>query len=159
MLKEKIKGRKTLARIVSGLKAKGKKVVFTNGCFDILHYGHVKYLEEARAKGDILVLGLNSDASVRRIKGAKRPLVTEKDRARIVAALESVDYVTVFNEDTPYSLIRTLCPDVLVKGGDWKKYKIVGSDIVSGYGGKVVTIKFVKGCSTSGLIEKIAERY
>jgi rfaE bifunctional protein nucleotidyltransferase chain/domain len=132
-----------------------KKVVFTNGCFDILHYGHVKYLQRARSKGDLLVVGLNSDESVRRLKGAKRPLNTEKDRAAILAALSCVDFVVVFSDETPYKLIKTLEPRVLVKGGDWQKNKIVGADIVLRLGGKVLTIPAVKNRSTTNLIKKI----
>jgi len=153
----KIKNLRELRKEISRLKAKGKRVAFTNGCFDLLHYGHVKYLEDAKRKGDILVVAINQDASIRRIKGDKRPIVNEQDRARIVAALESVDYVTLFKEDTPLKVIKLLKPDILVKGADWNKDNIVGADVVLSYGGRVATIKLVKGRSTSGLIEKIAK--
>lgn len=153
----KIKNLRELRKEISRLKAKGKRIAFTNGCFDLLHYGHVKYLEDAKRKGDILVVAINQDASTRRIKGDKRPIVNEQDRARIVAALESVDYVTLFKEDTPLKVIKLLKPDILVKGADWNKDNIVGADVVLSYGGRVATIKLVKGRSTSGLIEKIAK--
>ena len=157
MSRAKIKNLRELRKEISRLKAKGKRVAFTNGCFDLLHYGHVKYLEDAKRKGDILVVAINQDASIRRIKGDKRPIVNEQDRARIVAALESVDYVTLFKEDTPLKVIKLLKPDILVKGADWNKDNIVGADVVLSYGGRVATIKLVKGRSTSGLIEKIAK--
>ena len=157
MSRAKIKNLRELRKEISRLKAKGKRVAFTNGCFDLLHYGHVKYLEDAKRKGDILVVAINQDASIRRIKGDKRPIVNEQDRARIVAALESVDYVTLFKEDTPLKVIKLLKPDILVKGADWNKDNIVGADFVLSYGGRVATIKLVKGRSTSGLIEKIAK--
>ncbi len=134
-------------------------MVFTNGCFDLLHYGHVKYLEDAKAKGDILVVGVNSDSSVRKIKGKKRPVVGEKDRIRIIAALESVDYVILFKEDTPLKLIQALKPNVLVKGADWNKKHIVGRDTVLSHGGRVLNIKFVKGRSSTSLIKKIAKSF
>jgi rfaE bifunctional protein nucleotidyltransferase chain/domain len=156
---KKIKGTKELARIIAGLKAKGKKIVFTNGCFDLLHYGHVQYLATAKNKGDILVVGLNSDASVKSIKGQSRPLIREKDRARIIAALESVDYVVIFNDDTPLKLIKLIKPDILIKGADWKKNNIVGSDCVLAGGGRVFTIKLAKGRSTTELIKKIVKKF
>jgi rfaE bifunctional protein nucleotidyltransferase chain/domain len=132
-------------------------VVFTNGCFDILHYGHVKYLLSAKSQGDILVVGLNSDASVRRLKGPGRPIQPEKDRAGVLSAMACVDYVIVFNEDTPLSLIKKIEPDVLIKGGDWPLNKIVGGDIVRARGGRVMTIPFLKGRSTSSLVRKIQQ--
>ena len=131
-------------------------MVFTNGCFDLLHYGHVRYLEEAKQKGDCLVVAINSDSSVKRIKGARRPLVGQKDRLRIIAGLESVDYVTLFHEDTPLKVISLVKPHILVKGSDWDKSDIVGKDVVLGYGGKVMTVRLVKGRSTRNLIKKIA---
>jgi D-beta-D-heptose 7-phosphate kinase/D-beta-D-heptose 1-phosphate adenosyltransferase len=155
----KIKGLDKLTKIIAGLKAKGKKIVFTNGCFDLLHWGHVKYLEDAKSKGDILIVAINRDASVRRIKGTKRPIVKEKDRAGIVAALESVDYVVLFIEDTPLKVIKLLKPDILVKGADWNKINIVGADYVLSYGGRVSTIKLIQGRSTTGLIRKIAQSF
>ncbi len=154
--KVKIKSLNELRKIASRLKAKGGKVVFTNGCFDLLHYGHVKYLEDARKKGDVLVVALNSDFSVKRIKGNNRPIVNQRDRLRIIAGLESVDYVVLFDEDTPLKVIRSLRPDILVKGADWNKNDIVGSDFVLGQKGRVCTIKLVKGHSTTSLINKIA---
>jgi D-beta-D-heptose 7-phosphate kinase/D-beta-D-heptose 1-phosphate adenosyltransferase len=155
----KIKNLKELKKIIQDLRDKGKKTVFTNGCFDLLHYGHIKYLQDAKRKGDILVVAINSDASVKRIKGNKRPVVNEKDRLRIIAALESVDYVLLFKEDTPLKAIISLRPDILIKGADWNKKSIVGANIVSGYGGKVSTIKLVAGRSTTNLIKKIAKNF
>lgn len=156
-LETKIKGSKELKKIISHLKKSGKIIVFTNGCFDLLHYGHVKYLQEAKRKGDILVVGINSDASVRRIKGNQRPLVNQNDRLRVVAALESVDYVVLFKEDTPLKIIKLLEPDILIKGADWHKNNVVGSNIVLSYGGRVSTIKLVKNHSSTNLIRKIAK--
>ena len=155
----KIKKIAALVRIVSGLKRRGKRIVFTNGCFDILHFGHVQYLQRAKQCGDILVVGLNSDASVRRLKGRGRPIIKEGDRSRVLAALTCVDYVVAFNEDTPYAVIQKIRPDILVKGADWNKKKIVGADVVTGYGGKVATISFIKGRSTTSIINKIANTY
>ena len=134
---------------------KKKKIVFTNGCFDLLHKGHVTYLRQARKLGDRLIVGLNSDASVKRIKGPGRPVNGQKDRAEVLSELKCVDRVIIFYEDTPEKLIRKIRPDVLVKGGDWKKNKIVGADFVESYGGRVRTIPFVKGFSTTGILEKI----
>ena len=158
-LEAKIKTPKELKKIISRLKKIGKKVVFTNGCFDLLHYGHVKYLQEAKRKGDILVVAINSDASLKRIKGNKRPIVNEKDRLRIVAGLESVDYVVLFKEETPFKTIRLLKPDILVKGADWDRNDIVGSNYVLSYGGRVSTIELVKDRSTTSLIKKIAREF
>lgn len=132
-----------------------QKIVFTNGCFDVLHYGHVHYLAQARQLGDLLVVGLNSDASVRRLKGESRPVNPEQARAFVLAALEMVDYVCLFEEDTPYELIAAVKPDVLVKGGDYAVDNIVGSDIVKGRDGKVVVLPFVEGFSSSSIIEKL----
>lgn len=159
MLEEKIKSLLVLKRIISRLKAKGKLIVFTNGCFDLLHYGHVKYLQEAKKKGDILIVAVNSDASVRRIKGDKRPLINEKDRLNVIAALESVDYAVLFNEDTPLRVIKLLKPDILIKGADWNKTRVVGGNFVLSYGGRVVTLKLAKGRSTTNLIKKIAKAF
>lgn len=136
-------------------RSKKGRVVFTNGCFDILHAGHVKYLRKAKALGDILVLGLNSDSSVRRIKGPSRPVVGQKDRAAVVSSLGCVDYVTVFGEDTPIKVIKAVRPDILVKGADWKAGSIAGADFVKSYGGRVATIPLVKGRSTSDIIRRI----
>jgi D-beta-D-heptose 7-phosphate kinase/D-beta-D-heptose 1-phosphate adenosyltransferase len=159
MLKQKIKHLDSLKKIVSQLKRKGKRIVFANGCFDILHYGHVKYLEDAKRTGDILIVGVNSDSSVRRIKGDKRPIVKEADRVSLVAALESVDYAVLFNEGTPIKVIESLKPDVLIKGADWGKANIVGARLVLGLGGKVIRIKLIEGRSTTKLINKIAKLF
>jgi D-beta-D-heptose 7-phosphate kinase/D-beta-D-heptose 1-phosphate adenosyltransferase len=151
----KVVGREALAQAVRRLQRAGRKVVFTNGCFDLLHVGHVRCLQRARGLGDALVVGLNSDASVRRLKGPGRPLTPARERAEILAALACVDFVTVFGAATPRQLIRAVQPDVLVKGGDWDVGEIVGREIVEGRGGKVVAIPFVKGRSTTGLIGRI----
>jgi rfaE bifunctional protein nucleotidyltransferase chain/domain len=135
-----------------------KKVVFTNGCFDIIHRGHVEYLTKAKALGDILVVGVNSDSSVRRIKGPLRPIVTQEDRMFVLASLRPVDYVCLFEEDTPFELIRALIPDILVKGSDWDINKIVGKEIVESTGGRVATIDFVPNRSTTSIIDRILER-
>lgn len=132
-----------------------KTLVFTNGCFDILHIGHVRYLEEAKACGELLVVALNSDASVRRLKGPERPLQSQEDRAGILAALRAVDYTVIFEEDTPLSLIETISPDVLVKGGDWAIDQIVGSEHVLKNGGEVKSLNFIQGRSTTNVVEKI----
>ena len=134
-----------------------KTVVFTNGCFDILHRGHIDYLAKAKALGDVLIVGLNDDASVRRLKGPQRPVVGQDDRATVLAALKSVDEVCIFTEDTPYEIIKALVPDVLVKGADWPIEKVVGKDIVESAGGIVQTIEFLPNRSTSSIIEKIAQ--
>ena len=140
-------------------KAAGKQSVFTNGCFDILHAGHVRYLTAARAEGDILVVGLNSDASVRIIKGRKRPLVSETQRAEVLAGLGCVDYIAIFDEPDPYRLIQTLMPDVLVKGSDWAEIDIIGADIVKKNGGRVIRVDLLPDVSTSKIIEKIIKNY
>ena len=145
-----------LAKIVSSHQKRKKRIVFTNGCFDILHVGHISYLDKAKRLGDILIVALNSDSSVKSIKEKNRPINTLKDRMKIVASLECVDYVCSFSQSTPLSIIKKLGPNVLVKGGDWKKEEIVGADFVKRHGGKVVTIKFKKGYSTTGLIKKIS---
>ncbi len=141
------------------LRREGRKIVFTNGCFDILHVGHVRYLQAARESGDVLVLALNSDSSVKAIKGEKRPLIPEGERAVVVAALESVDYVTVFSETTPLALIEYLRPDVLVKGGDWAEDQVVGREAVAKWGGHVVIIPVIKGASTTNIVDKISKVY
>ncbi len=158
MIKTKIKKANILAGIIAKLKAQGKKIVFTNGCFDIIHFGHVKYLEEAKKKGDILIVAINSTSSVKKIKGDSRPITSEHDRAGIIAALHSVDFVTIFNELTPLNLIKKLKPDILIKGSDWKAGNIVGADVLKKYGGKVLRAKFLKGYSTSKIIEKIVKK-
>jgi len=151
----KVKTVSALSAKLNSLKSRGSKVVFTNGCFDILHVGHVDYLEKAKRQGNILVVGLNSDSSVKKIKGSARPINRQRDRARVLAALSCVDYITIFSEDTPERLIKKLKPDIIVKGGDWKKKDIVGGSFVESLGGKVVTIPFVPGYSTTSLIKKI----
>lgn len=133
--------------------------MFTNGCFDILHSGHVDYLERARSFGDFLVVGLNSDASIRRIKGEDRPLNAEPDRAAVLAGLGCVDMVVVFDEDDPLKIIAELLPSVLVKGADWAEDKIIGSDVVKANGGKVERVEMTEGRSTTGIIERIVEKY
>ncbi|MCB2210687.1 D-glycero-beta-D-manno-heptose 1-phosphate adenylyltransferase [bacterium] len=141
------------------MRSEGKSVVFTNGCFDILHAGHVELLELARNFGDALILGLNSDASVRRLKGENRPVVPEADRARVMGALKAVDRVTLFEQDTPFELIETLRPDVLVKGGDWKPEDVVGKDVVEAHGGRVEIVPLVAGRSTTNVIAEVVKRY
>ena len=158
-MREKIKKRDDLQRITRDLKAKGKRIVFTNGCFDLLHIGHTRYLEEAKALGDILVVGVNSDRSVRGLKGSERPILPEQERAEILSSLECVNYVTIFDEADPLNLISTLQPHVLVKGGDWAKASTVGREVVEQSGGEVVILPFIEGSSTSNLIETILRRY
>lgn len=155
MLKDKIKTMSQLKGIIRGLKKKGERIAFTNGCFDILHRGHVEYLEASKRCANILIVALNSDKSIRKLKGATRPIINEKERTMIVAALESVDYVTIFEEVDPLKVIMELKPDILIKGGDWDVDKVVGKDFVESYGGIVKTIPCVKGYSTSAIIEKI----
>lgn len=133
----------------------GKKIVFTNGCFDILHVGHTRYLEEAKALGDVLVIGLNSDASVKRLKGPSRPIQNQSDRQELLLALRFVDYVFIFEEDTPLNLIKKINPQVLVKGGDWAPDQIVGSEFVLSNGGDVRSLPFSQGKSTTGIVGKI----
>ena len=140
-------------------KSQGKKVVFTNGCFDILHAGHVQYLEKAKASGDVLVVGVNSDASVKRLKGVNRPIAPEMDRCMLLAGLEAVDATVIFDEDTPAKIIEKLLPDILVKGADWPVDKIVGAKTVLEHGGEVKTIAFLEGRSTTSIIERIIEIY
>ena len=158
-MKEKIKRRDDLKRIIQDLKANGKRIIFTNGCFDLLHIGHVRYLEEAKSLGDILVVGVNSDASVRGLKGPNRPILPEEERAEILSGLACVDYVTIFDEPTPSNLISLLLPHVLVKGGDWTKEETVGWETVERTGGEVVILSFVEGSSSSQLIETILKRF
>lgn len=151
--KNKILGPRSLAKWLSAARQAGKKIVFTNGCFDILHAGHVSVLEFSRSKGDELVVGLNSDASVRRLKGPTRPVNTQADRALVLAALESVSAVCIFDEDTPYNLIKQVSPDVLVKGGDYKTDEIVGREFAK----KVVRFPLLKGRSTTNIIKKVSK--
>jgi len=147
--------REELAEIIHKLQSSGKKIVFTNGVFDILHKGHVDYLNRAKSLGDALVVAVNSDVSVKRIKGEKRPIVSENERACVVANLKSVDYVCIFCEDTPYETIKLIQPDVLVKGADWKVDDVIGKDIVEARGGKVVMIEYLDGKSTTDIINRI----
>jgi rfaE bifunctional protein nucleotidyltransferase chain/domain len=141
------------------LRDEHKKLVFTNGVFDILHHGHVSYLKEARNLGDALIIGCNADSSVRRLKGEKRPLQKEIDRAAILASLKSTDCVAIFDDDTPLSLIEYILPDILVKGADWAVENVVGRDVVEAHGGKVLTLPFLEGRSTTGVVETVIERY
>ncbi len=147
--------RELLAQCCAALQQQGKTVAFTNGCFDILHAGHATYLSQAAKLADVLVVGLNSDASVQRLKGPTRPVNAQDDRAIVLASLQSVSYVCIFEEDTPYELISAIQPDVLVKGGDYLIEQIVGADIVSGRGGRVLSLPFVEGKSTTSIIERM----
>ena len=147
--------RKEMQAETAKLKRQGKKIVFTNGCFDLLHLGHVSLFEKAKSMGDVLIVAINSDKSLAKLKGPKRPLVGEKDRAKLLLALKPVDYVVVFGEQTPYELLKEIKPDILVKGGDYKLSEIVGREFVK----KVYRFPFVKGRSTTNLINTIVERY
>ncbi len=152
----------TIENLVARLgkvRKSGQKIVFTNGCFDIMHVGHVRYLADAGSEGDLLVVGLNSDASVRMIKGDKRPIVRQNHRAEVLASLGCVDFIVIFDEPDPLILIQTLKPDVLVKGEDWSEDAIVGAEFVKSQGGKIVRISFVEELSTTAIIEKILQRY
>ena len=156
---DKIFERETLQEKLHALRGGGKKIVFTNGCFDLLHIGHVRYLAAARAEGDVLVVGVNSDRSVRQIKGPGRPVVPANERAEVLASLACVDFVTLFDEPDPLVTIRCLTPDVLVKGADWEEDGIVGRDVVEAMGGRVVRIPLTEGASTSRIIENILTNY
>ena len=153
--RSKIHSHAALAKTLAGLRAKGRKVVFTNGCFDLFHTGHLRLLREARKLGDVLVVAINRDKSVRKLKGPGRPYITEADRALLLAALDCVDYLCIFEEDTPLDLIKELKPDLLVKGGDYRREDVIGGDFVESSGGRVVIIPLVKGMSTSTLADKI----
>ena len=155
---EKIKTRGELQKILRELKRRGKRIVFTNGCFDILHIGHVRCLEEAKKLGDILIVAINTDRSVRSIKGPSRPLVPEAERAEVLSALACVDYVVTFDEPDPLSLISSLKPHVLVKGGDWTPEAVVGREVVEKGGGRVVIIPQVQGVSTSTIADRIGKK-
>lgn len=157
MPRNKLIALQKLKKHIGIARKKGKTIVFTNGCFDIIHAGHVRYLNKAKSLGDILVIGLNSDSSVRKIKGDKRPIVPQKERAEILSGLEAVDYVVLFNEPTPIKLIKTILPDILVKGADWASHEIVGADAVKAAGGKIKRVKLVQGRSTTNIIKKILE--
>ena len=151
----KVKSLRAAIRVVRQAQAAGQRVVFTNGCFDLLHRGHTRYLEQARALGDLLVVAVNSDASVRQLKGVGRPIVPDAERAEVLAALASVDLVLIFDDLNPGRVIRSVQPDVLVKGGDWPVNQIVGSDFVRSLGGRVRSLPYVKGASTSELIRRV----
>lgn len=144
-----------IGSISETIRKNSKKIVFTNGCFDILHYGHISYLKQAKSLGDILIVGLNSDSSVRRIKGDQRPIIPEKERAEILDTVKPVDYVVIFGEDTPENLIHIVKPDFLVKGGDYKAKEIVGARFVQSYGGKVIILPYIPGNSTTNIIQRI----
>lgn len=154
-----IKNFNELINIRIELKKQNKKVVFTNGVFDLLHTGHVDYLTKAKQKGDVLIVAVNSDLSVKKIKGELRPIVPQDERAFIISSLKPVDYVFLFNEETPYEVIKQLVPDVLIKGADWDIDKIVGKDVVEANGGKVETIQFVNDSSTTNIIKTVIERF
>jgi len=158
-MQNKIKTVQELRPLLDILRSAGKKIVFTNGCFDLIHPGHTRYLSKAKSFGDLLIVAVNSDASVRGIKGEKRPINTEAERMETLAALESVDYVVLFHEPDPHRVIAELQPDVLVKGGDWPVEKIIGRDIVEARGGKVISVGYIEGASTTGIIEKIVKLY
>lgn len=151
----KLKSLEEIKAIVVEARNNGKKVAFTNGCFDLLHRGHVHVLRAARACADLLIVGINSDQSVKQIKGPARPVLPESDRCELLAAMEMVDYVILFNEPDPYSLISAIRPDVLVKGGDWNTDKIIGADLVKEAGGEVMVVPYIKGFSTTEIIERI----
>lgn len=155
-MSEKVLPAPLLRRRLQSLRRQKKKIVFTNGCFDLLHLGHVRLLEKAKKLGDVLVVGLNTDSSVRRLKGKSRPILPQQDRAEILAALAAVDFVTFFSEETPDKLIRLLKPDVLVKGGDYSPATIVGAETVKQNGGRVVVVPLVAGKGTTRILEKIA---
>jgi D-beta-D-heptose 7-phosphate kinase/D-beta-D-heptose 1-phosphate adenosyltransferase len=154
----KVKTVSELAQLATAARRDGRRVVFTNGCFDLLHIGHTRYLQEARGLGDLLIVAINSDASVSALKGPERPLVPEQERAEVLAALACVDYVTIFDAPDPGSVIAAIQPDVLVKGGDWPVDRIVGRDVVQARGGRVVSLPLVPGASTTGLVRRILDR-
>jgi len=158
-IREKIKTLEEMKTELKKLKQEAKTIVFTNGCFDILHPGHVRYLEQARKLGDFLIVGLNSDKSVRQIKGPSRPIMPERARAEVLAALQFVDAVIIFDAPDPYNLIKQLMPNILVKGGDWAEDEIIGSDIVKRAGGKVVRIPYIEGFSTTEIISRIRKAF
>ena len=150
---------KNINELINNLKKQKKTIAFTNGCFDLVHAGHIDYLEKAKAFGDVLIVGVNSDASVHRIKGDKRPIVKEKYRLRLLEGIQSIDYIMLFEDNTPLSLIRKIGPNVLVKGADWKDKGVVGEDFVTTYGGRVELIDLLPGISTSILIDDILKAY
>lgn len=150
----KVLNSNNLENVLNTYRAENKKIVFTNGCFDLLHIGHVRYLEQAKSLGDVLIVGINSDASVRELKGPTRPIQNENDRAEILASLKAVNHTVIFDEETPLQLIKQVKPNLLVKGGDWKIDQIVGSDFVLSIGGEVKSLQFIQGRSTTTIIEK-----
>jgi rfaE bifunctional protein nucleotidyltransferase chain/domain len=152
---EKVVSRPEIVAIAAQARRDGRRIAFTNGCFDLLHVGHIRYLAAARDAADLLIVGVNDDASVRRLKGPARPLVPDAARAEVVAALAAVDYVTLFSEDTPYELIRAIEPDALVKGSDWAPDQVVGRDVVEARGGRVLLVPVVAGFSTTALVERL----
>ncbi len=154
-MRNKINDPQTLLEKLKRKKKNGKRIVFTNGCFDLIHIGHTRYLTQAKELGDILVVAINSDQSVKSIKGNKRPIIPQFERAEVLAALEAVDYVAIFDELDPHKIISCLKPDILVKGGDWKKESVIGREIVESNGGEVIIIPFIDGVSTSKIVEKI----
>jgi rfaE bifunctional protein nucleotidyltransferase chain/domain len=158
-MKNKIIPRSQIKIVIGDFKKKGQKIVFTNGCFDLLHVGHVRYLQEAASLGDCLIVGLNNDRSVREIKGPRRPLIAEDQRAEVLAALACVGYVVLFDEADPFKLIESIRPDILVKGADWSLDKIIGADLVHSYGGEVCRVEVVPLISTSEIIQRIISRY
>ncbi len=158
-LRYKIVKCSTLKKKISVARRQGIEIAFTNGCFDIIHYGHIKYLYAAKKKNRLLIVGLNSDRSVRAIKGSLRPIIKERERAFILAALSFVDYVVLFDDDTPEALIQSLKPDVLIKGADWKDKRIAGADFVLTRGGKIEYIDYLKGISSTNIISTIINRY
>lgn len=158
-MSRKIISRTEVKQLSNDLKKQGRKIVFTNGCFDLLHVGHVRYLQEAASLGDCLLVGLNNDRSVQEIKGPQRPLISEDQRAEVLAALACVGYVVLFDEADPYKLIESVRPDILVKGADWSLDKIIGADLVQSYGGEVHRVELVPLISTSEIIQRIIVRY
>jgi len=158
-LNDKIKNLEELLKSVNLHKKEGRKVVFTNGCYDIIHVGHIRCLQESKRRGDVLIIALNSDRSVRSLKGYPRPFIPQEERAEMVSALECVDYVIIFDQDNPLELINAIEPDVLVKGGDWNLNTIVGRDVVESYGGRVFALPLVPGISTTQIINSIVSHY
>lgn len=157
-MRKKIVTLPALKKAIASWRRKGKRIAFTNGCFDIVHYGHVQYLQKAKRPDRILVVGLNSDSSTRKIKGPQRPIIGEKGRAALLAALECVDYVVLFNEETPIRLIRAVQPDILIKGADWKGKEVAGSDVVRSRGGKVEYVRYAPGFSSTNIIKAVLSK-
>ena len=158
-LKTKLKSLEITKNEIKALQQQGKKIVFTNGCFDILHAGHVDIFQQARNLGDALVVAVNSDISIKKIKGEKRPIVPQEQRMQVLAALEAIDYVVIFDEENPFKIIKEIQPDILVKGGDWPVETIVGREIVEKKGGKVLSIPLMEGISTTNIIEEVKKRF